>query len=108
VIDWLRLLQVPFQIDDGSSILLSRRFYKYHALGNDYLVIESDLDLNEASIRAICDRHYGIGSDGILLATKVDERDKDMTAVAGLCIFNPGGSEAEKSGNGIRIFCRYL
>ena len=60
-------------------------------------------------IRRICDRHYGIGADGILL----DVSSSRASAGAGepraaLRIFNPDGSEAEKSGNGLRIFARYL
>lgn len=84
------------------------RFHKYHALGNDYLVLDP-ADYPEwdapthAQIRAICHRHYGAGSDGILwgpLPSKIAE--------FGLRIFNPDGSEAGKSGNGLRIFSRYL
>lgn len=85
---------------------MATRFYKYHALGNDYLVINpSDLagDLAPGRIRRICHRNYGVGSDGILLGPlKTGEGD------FGLRIFNPDGSEAEKSGNGLRIFSRYL
>jgi diaminopimelate epimerase len=81
-------------------------FFKYHALGNDYIVIDpSDLqdDLTTQSIRIICHRNYGVGSDGILLGP-LDATGADF----GLRIFNPDGSEAEKSGNGLRIFSRYL
>ena len=77
-------------------------FTKYHALGNDYLVIPiAELDKNK--IVRICDRHYGIGADGILLGP-LQSKFCDF----GLRIFNPDGSEAEKSGNGLRIFSRYL
>ena len=97
------------------------RFYKYHALGNDYLVINSqdldsqdldsqDLDsqdltfeLTPEKIQKICDRHFGIGSDGILLGGLQSESE-----LFSLRIFNPDGSEAEKSGNGLRIFSRFL
>jgi len=82
------------------------RFCKYHALGNDYLVIHpSDLagDLDAFGIRRICHRNYGVGSDGILLGPL-----KSGKGDFGLRIFNPDGSEAEKSGNGLRIFSRYL
>jgi diaminopimelate epimerase len=84
------------------------RFAKYHALGNDYLVLNPRdfpdwVAPSPAQIRVICHRNFGIGSDGILWgplpATAAD---------AGLRIFNPDGSEAEKSGNGLRIFSRYL
>lgn len=82
------------------------RFYKYQALGNDYIVIEPQdglLNLTPSRIKVICHRNYGIGSDGILFGPlKVDNAD------FGLKIFNPDGSEAEKSGNGIRIFTRFL
>lgn len=81
-------------------------FVKYQALGNDYLVVNiNDLQspLTSHQIRRICDRHYGPGSDGILLGPLPAEN-----AGFGLRIFNPDGSEAEKSGNGLRIFTRYL
>jgi diaminopimelate epimerase len=80
-------------------------FHKYHALGNDYIVIdprETQIELTPDAIRMICDRNRGVGSDGILFGPIV-ENDK-----TGLRIFNPDGSEAEKSGNGIRIFSKYL
>lgn len=84
------------------------KFSKYHALGNDYIVLNpTDFpDWPEPSpeqIRAICHRHYGIGSDGILWGPTVSSRGD-----FGLRIFNPDGSEAEKSGNGLRMFSRYL
>jgi diaminopimelate epimerase len=85
------------------------RFHKYHALGNDYIVLDPrDFPSWGAAptldrIRVICHRNFGVGSDGILWgplpSTKAD---------FGLRIFNPDGSEAEKSGNGLRIFSRYL
>ena len=81
-------------------------FAKYHALGNDYIVINpADLSgsLGISQVRLICHRNYGIGSDGILLGP-LDAKEADF----GLRIFNPDGSEAEKSGNGLRIFSRYL
>jgi diaminopimelate epimerase len=80
------------------------RFSKYHGLGNDYLVMdEMDLMQRPDRVRIICDRNFGIGSDGILFGPLPSK-----SALAGLRIFNPDGSEAEKSGNGIRIFCRHL
>ncbi|MSS72455.1 MAG: diaminopimelate epimerase [Candidatus Latescibacteria bacterium] len=80
-------------------------FFKGHGLGNDYIVIdpkELGVRLTPANIRAICDRNWGLGSDGILTLEKSKKAD------FGLRIFNPDGSEAEKSGNGLRIFARYL
>lgn len=83
------------------------KFEKWQALGNDYLIVErKDLawELNEARIQMICDPHFGVGSDGILL---IDESD-DEQYVAELRIFNPDGSEAELSGNGAREAILYL
>lgn len=82
---------------------------KYHALGNDYIVIDpnkSTITLTEKNIRLICHRNFGIGSDGILYGPFF--HDSSMSQRMSLRIFNPDGSEAEKSGNGIRIFARYL
>ena len=82
------------------------KFHKYHALGNDYIVLDpaeiGGLPSTEA-VRRICHRNFGVGSDGILFGpSETSEAD------FGLRIFNPDGSEAEKSGNGLRIFARYL
>ena len=80
-------------------------FFRGHGLGNDYLVMdpkEMSFKLTPSVIEAICNRHWGLGSDGILAL--VPSRKADF----GLRIFNPDGSEAEKSGNGLRIFARYL
>jgi diaminopimelate epimerase len=81
------------------------RFWKYHALGNDYVILDSAefaLEPGDTMIPRICDRHRGVGADGILLGPLPGP------AGHGLRIFNPDGSEAEKSGNGIRIFARFL
>lgn len=81
-------------------------FEKYHALGNDYLVFDpqgKDISFSEKEIIRICHRNFGLGSDGILLGpTNSDQVDFKLR------ILNPDGSEAEKSGNGLRIFARYL
>jgi len=85
------------------------RFNKYHALGNDYVVLDPRdypawaTGPNPAQIRVICHRNFGIGSDGILWGP-LPSTVSDFA----LRIFNPDGSEAEKSGNGLRIFSRYL
>lgn len=84
------------------------RFFKYHALGNDYLVMNPADYPGLAvpttdQIRVICHRNFGAGSDGILWGPLPSKKAK-----FGLRIFNPDGSEAEKSGNGLRIFSRYL
>ena len=80
-------------------------FHKYHALGNDYIVIDpnrNEISLTEANIQRICHRNFGIGSDGILYGPLFDG------GKISLKILNPDGSEAEKSGNGIRIISKYL
>ncbi|MCU0822906.1 MAG: diaminopimelate epimerase [Spirochaetes bacterium] len=80
-------------------------FYKYHGLGNDYIVIdpkEFKVKLTPERIKLICHRNFGAGSDGILYGPLF--KGKKIS----LKIFNPDGSEAEKSGNGIRIFSRFL
>ena len=80
-------------------------FVKSHGLGNEYIVLDADnigFHLTGKAIGRLCDVHFGIGSGGILL--KVASTAADF----GLRIFNPDGSEAEKSGNGLRIFCKYL
>ena len=89
-------------------------FRKYHALGNDYVVLAGDalgMPPDPERVRRICDRHFGIGADGILL--DVSPPGAGLVGAGGesqaaLRIFNPDGSEAEKSGNGLRIFARYL
>ncbi len=78
-------------------------FHRYHGLGNDYLVCHQSVAalLSNEQIQRLCDRHYGIGSDGLLI-------DHDDADIPSLRIINPDGSEAEKSGNGLRIYARYL
>ena len=111
---------------------MSSFFYKYEALGNDYLVLDPatwNLPLTPERIRLLCDRHFGLGSDGILYgplpaqeveqesAENAEKNKNSVSAISAnscsncLCklrILNPDGSEAEKSGNGLRIFARYL
>jgi diaminopimelate epimerase len=80
-------------------------YVKSHGLGNDYIVIDPanvPFAVTREAVRLICDRHYGVGSDGILLV------EPARGAEFGVRIFNPDGSDAEKSGNGIRIFAKYL
>lgn len=81
------------------------RFVKSHGLGNDYIVLDQDdlsFELSPEAIKLLCHRNYGIGSDGILLLVPSNNAD------FGLKIFNPDGSPAEKSGNGLRIFSKFL
>lgn len=87
--------------------MAANEYVKSHGLGNDYIVLDSatiNFDLTDKAIKRICDVHFGIGTDGILLKVPAREGVADF----GLKIYNPDGSEAEKSGNGLRIFCKYL
>ena len=82
------------------------RFEKWQALGNDYVIVEErelPFELTPARVRVMCAPHTGIGSDGVLL---IAEASGD--AVAEVRIFNPDGSEAELSGNGVRQAVMYL
>src|SRR5712691_11688746 len=81
------------------------RLSKWHALGNDYLLVEPGeltAPLTPAAVRRLCDYHYGVGSDGLLEITAVDG------ASAHVRIWNPDGSTAELSGNGARIVAAWL
>ena len=83
------------------------RFEKWQALGNDYLIVEADRlpwELSAARVARLCDPHFGVGADGVLLLS----RSEDPDFVADLRIFNRDGSEAELSGNGAREAILYL
>src|SRR3954466_16275975 len=83
------------------------RFEKWQALGNDYLIVEAAAlpwELSPDRIKRLCDAHFGVGSDGILLLAPVEDPDY----VAELRIFNPDGSEAEQRHNGARQAVMYL
>jgi diaminopimelate epimerase len=91
-------------------VTLPPHFRKYHGLGNDYLVVDPadfPFDPTEEAVRAACDRHRGVGSDGILLGPLPGFGD-EASGGPDFRIFNPDGSEAAKSGNGLRIFAWYL
>ena len=88
---------------DGGIVLVTLK--KYHGLGNDYLIYDPNQNrelLQERQIQLLCRRNTGVGADGILFGP-VLENEKIKVH-----IFNPDGSEAERSGNGIRIFSKYL
>lgn len=92
-----------------SPLTLSPRFYRAHGLGNDYLVFEgcSPADgwtVSSDRVRSVCDRHAGVGSDGIVAL--LDRAPAD--GVFPLRMFNPDGSEFERSGNGLRVLASYL
>jgi diaminopimelate epimerase len=83
------------------------KFEKWQALGNDYLIVEADRlpwELTPKRVEWLCDQHFGIGADGVLLLSRSEEPE----FVAELRIFNPDGSEAELSGNGAREAILYL
>lgn len=78
---------------------------RYHGLGNDYLVFDpnkNELKLNRENVTMLCNRNTGLGSDGILEGPYIGEKQMSLK------IWNPDGSIAEKSGNGVRIFAKYL
>lgn len=78
---------------------------KYHGLGNDYLIFDpnkNELELTEESVRLICNRNFGVGSDGLLVGPILGQDKLEVK------ILNPDGSETELSGNGVRIFGKYL
>ena len=86
-------------------MLTKNQFVRSHGLGNDYVVVDPEtlsFQLTPANIVRFCNRNTGVGSDGILALEKAG------SAEAKLRIYNPDGSEAEKSGNGLRIFCKFL
>lgn len=80
-------------------------FSKYQAAGNDFIIVddmEGMIDLTPEQVRLLCDRHFGIGADGLILARPSSEADAYMH------FYNPDGSLAEMCGNGIRCFARFL
>lgn len=90
---------------DGLRPRAGTGFYKAHGLGNDYLVFEEGdgWALTERAVQAVCDRYRGPGGDGIVLLLKGGPGE-----VVRLRMFNPDGSEFERSGNGLRILGSYL
>lgn len=83
------------------------RLEKWQALGNDYLIVEREAlpwDLTPRRIRLLCDAHFGLGADGVCELSAAD----DGESVARLAIFNPDGTRAELSGNGVREAALYL
>ncbi|HEX2192439.1 MAG TPA: diaminopimelate epimerase [Acidimicrobiales bacterium] len=83
------------------------RLAKYHGLGNDFLVL-LDLDgrtpVDGATARPLCDRHRGVGADGLIRATRVEGGDADVT----MALWNADGGRAETSGNGLRCLAKAL
>ena len=80
------------------------RFWKYHGIGNDFIVLDGsagDLEVDTAGCRKHCDRNYGIGADGVLYLLPGDGTDISMR------IINADGTEAEMCGNGIRCIAKH-
>lgn len=80
------------------------KFYKYQATGNDFIIIDNrnqDINLSEENIRFLCDRHFGIGSDGLIIFEDSDKADFSMQ------FFNPDGSGGMMCGNGGRSIVRF-
>lgn len=91
-------------LDTGGPLHAGAAFFKGHGLGNDYIVFDagSDWDVRPACVTAVCDRWRGPGSDGIVVL--LDRGGPPFR----LRMFNPDGSEFERSGNGLRILAAYL
>jgi diaminopimelate epimerase len=99
---------------------LAPSFYKGHGLGNDYLVFEEGDGwvATPANVRAVCDRHRGVGSDGIVVLLRGrmgvggppshEPGDDAAGPAVHLRMFNPDGGEFERSGNGLRVLASYL
>jgi diaminopimelate epimerase len=83
-------------------------FTKYHGLGNDFILIDnrqsSEPILTDVQAVQLCDRHFGIGADGVIFALPATSPDADYK----MRIFNSDGSEPEMCGNGIRCLARFL
>jgi len=80
------------------------RFWKYHGLGNDFILIDgisSDVEIDEDRCRLLCDRNYGVGADGVIFLLPGKKTDVSMR------IINADGSEAEMCGNGIRCLAKH-
>ena len=91
-----------FLRNDSSKIFCT----KYHGLGNDYLVVDPAKNTRKLSVedvKKLCHRNYGVGADGLLYGP-INNADN----IFSLEMYNPDGSIFEKSGNGLRIFARYL
>jgi diaminopimelate epimerase len=85
--------------------VLNTRFSKYEGLGNDYIIVENLPDrLRPDAVRALCDRHFGVGADGIIAVGK----PVSPSAAAKVAVFNADGSYAETSGNGLRCVAVFL
>jgi diaminopimelate epimerase len=79
-----------------------RTFSKYHGTGNDFIFVQGPVENPVELAQKLCDRHFGLGADGLMYASSSDRADIRMH------YFNSDGSEARMCGNGLRCFVRYL
>src|SRR5215208_1558645 len=94
---------LPPPIGSAKETGMKNGFFRGHGLGNDYIVMdpkELSFKLTSVNIKAVCNRNWGLGSDGILALVPSKKAD------FGLRIYNPDSSGAEQSGNGLRIIVR--
>ena len=95
-----------YRLNEIGNIKMKLLFSKMEGLGNDFIIIEDINDSIETSYnilaKKMCDRHLGIGGDGLIIIKKSETADIKFV------IFNQNGSQAEMCGNGIRCFAKYL
>ncbi|HEY5277935.1 MAG TPA: diaminopimelate epimerase [Coriobacteriia bacterium] len=83
------------------------RFTKMHGCGNDFIVVDdvaNEWDFDEEAVQLLCDRHFGIGADGLILVRNASDPEGDFF----MLYMNADGSLAEMCGNGVRVFAKYL
>jgi diaminopimelate epimerase len=87
------------------------RFAKGHGTGNDFVIVpdvDNELELTPGLVAALCDRHFGVGGDGVLRVVRSAAAGEDQSAEWFMDYWNADGSVAEMCGNGVRVFARYL
>jgi diaminopimelate epimerase len=86
-------------------------FTKMHGIGNDFIVIEdldSSIEFSEEAVQWFCDRHFGVGADGMILVRRATAAGPEAGAEYYMHYINSDGSLAEMCGNGVRCFAKYL
>lgn len=86
---------------------MNLRFTKMHGCGNDFIVVDdvaNEWDFDEEAVQLLCDRHFGIGADGLILVRNASDPEGDFF----MLYMNADGSLAEMCGNGVRVFAKYL
>ena len=82
-------------------------FIKMHGLGNDFIFVDdlsAEIELTEEQVRGLCERHFGIGADGVILVRPPQTKG----SLAYMHYINADGSLAQMCGNGVRCFAKYL